>query len=278
MYNPELLYYNSNDFSIPDNEGLDELFEGEEFSEPEVESLLDEGEAEGIFGEEEIDETVEFFEEAIFYDELVDDDDTEDGKLAQLTEEINRETSLMSEYEAEYYVEERMAEFWPALIAALPAIIDIAPKAINAIKSVVQKKTQTAQSAPTKTAVANAPAITKRPITILPIPQSTNTGADTTQIASVLKELIQSPKFLELMAGMATGKRQTVTTNTGQQVNDTNILGVISSLAGVLASGAGKKEGKESAFPEYVINSEGAFLIDPHDALQEAELILELIN
>jgi hypothetical protein len=278
MYNPELLYYNSNDFSIQDNEGLDELFEGEEFSELEVESLPDEGEAEGIFGEEEIDETEDFFEEASLYDELLDEDDTDDSRLAQLTEEINRETSLMSEYEAEYYVEERMAEFWPALIAALPAIIDIAPKAINAIKSVVQKKPQAAQPAPTKTAVANAPATTKSPIIIQPIPQSNNTGADTTQIVSVLKELIQSPKFLELMAGMATGKKQTVTTNTGQQINDSNILGVISSLAGVLASGSGKKEDTESAFPEYVVNNEGAFLIDPHNALQEAELILELIN
>lgn len=272
MYNPELLYYNSKDFSIQDNEALDELFDGQEFSELEVASLLDDDEAEEIFDGEIIDETEDFFVEASLYDELLDDDDTDDRKLAQLTEEINRETSSMSEYEAEYYVEERMAEFWPALAAALPAIIDLAPKALKAVQSIVQKG-PSKKAAPAQTAAIKKPAVALTPSSNVDI-----NSAGSLQVLRILTELIQSPKFLELLSGMLAGKTQTITASTGQQISGSNIMGVISSLAGALATGAVKREDKESYFPEYSMNNEGAFLIDPHNALQEAELILELIN
>ena len=76
---------------------------------------------------------------------------------------------------------------------------------------------------------------------------------------------------------MISGTGQTVTGNNGQQVNGSNILGVISSLAGTLAGNAGGGS-RESIFPEYAVGSEGTFLIDPHESIEEAELILEILK
>ena len=275
MHNPES-YYNENDFTVVE----DEIFEDFNSVEISEEELFGSKESEDIFDDEIFEEAVTFAEDEGFddEDESIDSIETflpgigDDEALTKLTEEINMETSRMSESEAMYYVEERMAEFWPALAAALPAIIDFAPKAIKAIKSIVQK----GPSAPTSPAKPSAN--TNAPVTTPQMPQTDISGADSAQILRVLSDLIQSPKFLELIVGMSTGKSQTVTANTGQQISGANVLGVISSLAGTLATGTAKKENSESIFPEYTISNEGTFLIDPHNTLQEAELILDLIN
>ncbi len=252
----ESIFFEEDDFPVDTEDELDELLDRES-----MEFLDDDP-----FSDSDSDD------EAIDLDELPLEDDLsfldDDLSLARLTNEINRDTSRMNESEAVDYLEGRMEEFWPALAAALPTIIQLAPQAINAVSSLFKKDQP-------KSPAAQAPASQPpaQPAAATP-PAGANAGL--AQILGALTSLIQSPKILDLFSKMQTGKAQTVDANSGQQINAASILGIISSLAGALA-GASAKEA-ESSFPEYVMNSEGSFVIDPHNALQEAELILELIN
>ena len=282
MYNPEMIYYSERDLSFVEQDDPNGTFDNVDFAISDEELFSEE--------EEEIFED-ELFEEAFYIEEMLDNDDLfgndeeldetqndlsfldDDISLTKLTNEINYATSRMHESEAIEYMEDRMDEFWPALAAALPAIIQLAPQAVNAISSIVKKDTKAGQQPGQTPSVAV-------PKTLSPAfagSQPIMTDANSMQVLKVLIDLIQSPKFLELLNGILSGKAQTVTTNNGQQISGTNVLGVVSSLSGTLAGGTDKKN-TESFFPEYTMSNEGTFLIDPHDALQEAELILDLIN
>jgi hypothetical protein len=303
MYNPETIYVGRNGFlfseaSVPDDfndEATTVDLTQEIFTEDDsdIESLL-EGEAfEEDFPDDEAFDDDESFEES---DLSFLDDDT---SLTRITSEINRDVSRMNESEAIDYMEDRMEEFWPALIAALPTIIDMAPKAIDAVSSLFKKDppkpSQPAPTPPAPTAnVPPTPVATTKPVPI-PTPKPTPapmpapnpaaiapapapiSDADSPAVLKVLTDLIQSPKLQEMLAGMLSGKSATMTGNSGQGINGSNVLGVISSLAGALA-GTAAKESTESIFPEYALSAEGTFVIDPHNSLQEGQLILNMIH
>ncbi|HYV91036.1 MAG TPA: hypothetical protein VE978_04610 [Chitinophagales bacterium] len=234
------------------------------------------------------------------------DDLDDNNTLSRITREINRDVREMNESETEAYMQDRMGEFWPALISAIPSIVSMAPTAINAVKSIFGKGSSGStnpapgipQSAPPPQA-ANPPQITPPPqpppltATAVPVPQptvsprpvtpspvsnnATATGGTAPQLLSTLLALIQQPDILQMLTNMISGSGQTVTGNNGQQVNGNNVLGVISSLAGTLAGNAGAVN-RESTFPEYAVSSEGTFVIDPHESIEEAELILDLLK
>src|SRR6266536_4992303 len=156
MYNPEALYYSDNDFSFAEKDDLDELFDDQVSLDVSEEELFGEEEAfdvEGLFDDE------EFFDDEEIFDrsepELPDLDD--DIALLKLSNEINEEISTMNEGEALDYMENRMTEFLPALAAALPTIVQLAPQAIGAISSLFT--TITGSSSPNPSASAGLTAI-----------------------------------------------------------------------------------------------------------------------
>jgi len=308
MYNPEALYYTENDLSFADDQDLESLLEtvgSFEISEEELmeetaffdeEELIDE---QAFFDDEEIGSAETYEEEADLFEEEAIDDETEltefidesypeeRMQLEQLAEEINLETIGMDERETAAYMESRMAEFFPALAAALPAIIQLAPQAVNAVKTLIGEKPKPKPTAavvtappppPTPSPVIPAPPVTdkKTSFPVTPLPAVDIGDPASMQMLKVLTELIQSPRFLELLKDMLAGKSQTVITDGGQQISGSNVLGVISSLAGTLAGTASPT--KESFFPGYAMSNEGTFIIDPHDAAQEAALIVDMIN
>ncbi len=298
MYNPEAIFFTENDLAIEefedtvellDEASLAELAEEELFEEIEsieFESVGESVDIESLLEEEEIIMEDESFSEDELFDEAVPASYTESTPrfvaeqipLINLVNEVNRETSAMNESEAAQYMENRMMEFLPALAAALPTIISLAPAAISAIGSLI-KKDPAPKPAPVqvKTKPVTTPAnIPAPPVTVTAPAPVTSNISDPSQVLKVLTDLIQSPKILDMLSGALNGKLQDIVTN-GGQISGSNVLGVISSLAGALAGGLAK-ESTRSGFPEYVFNSEGTFVIDPHNALQEAELILDLIN
>jgi len=257
--------------------GFGELTETELFGSEDDFGEDDFNGAEGVFDDEELP-----VEEAVFDDEVFPADTNYPGDdilLAKLANEINRETSRMNESETMDYMEDRMAEFLPALAAAIPTIIQLAPKAINAISSLIKKDPPRQKAAPAA-ATTPVPTITNLP-QVVSDNQTANdqgaTGISSIPALRVFTDLIQSPKLLELLSGLMGGEKQSIKAKTGQKVNASNVLGIIASLAGALAGEAGKGS-QESFFPEYAMSNEGNFLINPHDAQQEAELILDLIN
>jgi hypothetical protein len=264
------MYNTENNFLMAEEDELDELFYDDE-NESSLGISEEEFFTEGDFDDENIFDDEELDDEEIFETDLAYLDD--DVALVKLTDKINLETRRMNESEAVEYMEDQMAEFWPALAAALPTIIQLAPQAVSAISSLGKKDPKAGQK-PAQAPPAPVP-ITSSPAA--PGPQPVMNDANSMQVLKLLTELIQSPKILELLSGMQSGKAPTVTANNGQQINSSNLLGVISSLSGALAGGAAQKN-TESFFPEYTMSNEGTFLIDPQNAVQEAELILDLIN
>src|SRR4249920_2210425 len=76
-------------------------------------------------------------------DESIDDlfSDTH-SELQRMVGEINRDIERMNVSEATDYMDQRMGEFWPALVAALPTILQLAPAAIQAISSFTGRSSQ----------------------------------------------------------------------------------------------------------------------------------------
>ncbi len=299
MYNPEAIFFTENDLAIEEFEDTVELLDEASLSELTEEELIEEIEwadnesenfdIESLLEEEEIFSEDESFSEDELFDEAVEAGTVESTPrflpeqipLINLVNEVNRETSFMNESEAAQYMENRMMEFLPALAAALPTIISLAPHAISAIGSIgsLLKKDPAPKPAPAQVKTKPVTTVqTPAPPVTTPVPTPANTGiTDPSQMLKVLTDLIQSPKIFEMLSGMLAGKLQGLTTNNGQPISGANVLGVISSLAGSLAGGLAK-ESSASVFPEYVFSQEGTFVIDPHNAIQEAELILDLIN
>ena len=306
MYNPEAIYFNGHELAVEEFEDTTELLDEASLSELTEEEVFDEFneqedydeslDIEALLEEEEI----LFEDESFSEDELFDEAETtgsiestprflpEQIPLINLVNEVNRETSYMSESEAAEYLENRSMEFLPALAAALPAvaailpsIVSLAPHAINAIGAITKKssppKQPSVQVKPKPVTTMTAPAPPANVPVPVPNPPPTGSGVtDPSQLLKILTDLIQSPKVLELLSGMLAGKLQGIPTNSGT-ISGSNILGVISSLAGSLAGGLAK-ESTGNLFPEYVLSQEGTFVIDPQNAVQEAELILDLIN
>lgn len=281
MYNTEEYYFTENELPFAEVAEFDidfgELTEAELFGYEDSFAEDDFVSDNGIFDDDEI------IEEAFFDDEALPADINypgDDISLLKLVGEINHETSSMNESETMDYMEDRMAEFLPALAAAIPTIIQLAPKAISAISSLIKKDSPKQKAAPVAAPAAPVTTINNLPQIVTDNKNPNDQGAagiSSIPALRVFTDLIQSPKFLELLSGLLAGKKQNINAKTGQKVNASNLLGIVASLAGALAGEAGKGS-QESFFPEYAMSDEGSFLIDPHNAQQEAELILDLIN
>lgn len=292
MYNPEAIYLGTNGFHFAEaaesddfgDEGTIVDLNQEVFSEADdLDIEADDLDIETLFEGEAFEE--DFPDDESVFAESTEASFVDDDTLTRLTNEINRDISRMNESEAVDYMDDRMEEFWPALISALPTIIELAPKAIDAVSSLFKKDAPKAnQPAPPKPPapvptppVANIKTAPAPPVPAIPTAPAPVADANSTGVLKVLTDLIQSPKVLEMLSGMLAGKSATMTGNSGQDISGSNVLGVISSLAGALA-GTGAKESTESIFPEYALSAEGTFVIDPHNSLQEGQLILNMIH
>jgi hypothetical protein len=267
MYNPEAVYWTEENLFLNTENSPDEFI-------GEVETAL--------IPEDD-------FQEYSFEDEMtgdiVSDYIFEDTEFEKLVEQINSDVTGMSQWEIEEYMQTRMGEFWPALLAAAaPAIIQMAPQVIGAVSSLFSKGSASRPSVPPPppppppTPARPAPQpVTRTPVNRAPIRITPRPAApinDNGQLINALTGLMQSPAIQQLISNLASGALQSITTSGGQQINASGVLGVLSSLAGTLA---GSLNG-ETGIPEYAISESGHFLVDPLDPVQEAELILDLIN
>ncbi|WP_039135356.1 hypothetical protein [Flavihumibacter sp. ZG627] len=263
MYNPEAAMWPEGYFSVYADESLLQ----------EVENISD------VVFDETTEENDYTDDPVSFIEDFPDDDNT----LLSLVNDINLQTIGMSDDEVESYMQDRLEEFWPALLAALPAVIQLAPQVINAVSSLVSKP---AKQQPAATHQKQAPAVKPATIakTISRLPPRTvstqpnpKTSADPQQLLNAFNSLAQSPVVQQLLSNLAGGNGVASVSAQGTQVSASNVLGVLSGLAASLADASGD-DNSETVFPEYTRNTEGRYLIDPFDVYQEAELILDLLN
>jgi hypothetical protein len=268
MYNPEAVYWTEEN-SFVNTEAVADDFAGE------IESSFI-SEDDFLFPGHD-DEIVE---------DVISDSIFESSEFEKLVEQINSDVTGMRPWEIEDYMQNRMGEFWPALLAAAaPAIIQMAPQVIGAVSSLFSKGSAPRPAPPPPPAPPARPApppaaiapVKPVPVRIAPRPApaaNNNNNNNNAQLINALTSLIQSPAIQQLINNLASGSLQSINTSGGQQINASGVLGVLSSLAGSLAgslSGNGR-------IPEYAVGESGHFLIDPLDPVQEAELILDLIN